>query len=106
MRLLGLEVESVVGTGVDIEAVVPARGLRPFHHQSRVLPRQRVQWEEEGVANCCCLLVDQHTKLLIHLGSSSPLDETVCRFPCNFTSCCSCTLARGLLSTSRLGGGI
>lgn len=59
MRLLGLEVESVVGTGVDIEAVVPARGLRPFHHQSRVLPRQRVQWEEEGVANCCCLLVDQ-----------------------------------------------
>jgi len=59
MRLLVLEVESVVGTEADIEAVVPARGLRPFHRRSRAPPLQGVQLEEEGVANCCYLLVDQ-----------------------------------------------
>jgi hypothetical protein len=60
MRLLVLEVEFVVGTGVGIEAVVPARGLRPFRRRSRDLLLQPVQQEEEDVANCyCCLLVDQ-----------------------------------------------
>ena len=49
----------MVGTEADIEAVVPARGLRPFHRRSRAPPLQGVQLEEEGVANCCYLLVDQ-----------------------------------------------
>jgi hypothetical protein len=59
MWLLVLEVEFAVGTGVGIEAVVPARGLRPFRRRSRDLPLQPVQQEEGDVANCCCLLVDQ-----------------------------------------------
>jgi hypothetical protein len=59
MWLLVLEVEFLVGTGVGIEAVVPARGLRPFRRRSRDLPLQPVQQEEEDVVNCCCLLVDQ-----------------------------------------------
>jgi len=57
--LLGWEVEFVVGTEVDIGAVVLARGLRPFRRRSRALPLQGVQLEEEGVASCCFVLVDQ-----------------------------------------------
>jgi len=54
-----LEVEFVVETGVDVEVVLPGLELRPFRRLSQDPLLQHVRREEEGVANCCCLLVDQ-----------------------------------------------
>jgi hypothetical protein len=46
----------------------------------------------------------QHAKFFVHLRSPSSLDEAMRRLPCNLASCRSCTLARLLFITSRLGG--
>lgn len=46
----------------------------------------------------------QHAKLLVHLRSSSSLDQAVCCFPCNLASSGGRSLPRALLTAIRLRG--